>query len=77
MEMPTPCQKCGDIFDLNDGCGSDKWYPNTVICETCSIKEQKEVEIDEEIEELKLDITNTEWDLERWKKRLKELQSYD
>jgi len=28
MEMPTPCQKCGNLFDLNDGTGSTKWFPN-------------------------------------------------
>ena len=33
MDMPTPCQKCGNLFDLNDGVGSEKWFPNTVICE--------------------------------------------
>ena len=32
MEMPTPCQKCGGWFDLLDGGGSEKWFPNTVIC---------------------------------------------
>lgn len=32
FEMPTPCQKCGKIFELNDGIGSEKWYPLTIIC---------------------------------------------
>ena len=53
MEMPTPCQKCGNWFDLHDGYGSDKWYPNTVICSDCHNDEQLEIERDEEIEELR------------------------
>jgi len=49
--MPVPCSKCGSWFDLNDGVGSDKWFPNEVICEDCSVEERKEIERDEEIEE--------------------------
>lgn len=41
FEMPTPCQKCGEIFDLNDGVGSELWFPNTVICENCGINEKQ------------------------------------
>ena len=58
FEMPTPCQHCGEIFDLNDGFGSEKWYPNTVICEECYRKE--EAEIEEYLEEQKKVWTNTE-----------------
>lgn len=47
MEMPTPCQKCGDMFDLNDGYASNKWYSNTTICSECHAKEQDEIEQDE------------------------------
>lgn len=53
MEMPTPCQQCGKWFDLNDGNTSQKWFPNTVICESCADEEEKEIERDEEIEDLK------------------------
>ncbi len=56
MEMPTPCVKCGNWFDLHDGYGSEKWYPNTVICSNCHDEEEKEIECDEEIEELKSQI---------------------
>ena len=56
MEMPTPCQKCGSWFDLHDGYGSEKWYPNTVICSNCHEDEEKEIECDDEIEELKSQI---------------------
>lgn len=58
MEMPTPCVVCGKIFDLNDGYGSEKWHPNTIICEECFRKEEKEIEEDERWEEINLDIIN-------------------
>lgn len=73
MEMPCPCQKCGEWFDLNDGCRSDKWYPNTVICETCGREEEKEIERDEEIQELKEAINDAEYTIKDSKERLKEL----
>lgn len=58
FEMPTPCQHCGEIFDLNDGRASDKWYKNTVICETCWDKEQEEIEEDDRIYEVNLEVSN-------------------
>jgi hypothetical protein len=51
-EMPTPCEHCGKIFDLNDGYGSEKWHPDIVICEKCHNEEKKEIERDEEIENI-------------------------
>ena len=74
MEMPTPCQKCGGWFDLLDGCGSEKWFPNTVICEDCYNEEQQEIEHDERITELQDQITNLEWDIEDSKKELELLK---
>lgn len=74
MEMPTRCQKCGGWFDLNDGVGSTKWYPNTVICEECGEEEDKEIEQDERVEELKSEITDLEWNIDDDKKRLEELK---
>lgn len=56
FEMPTPCQKCGSIFELNEGTGSVKWFPNTVICDNCGTEENAEVERDEQIEDLKIRI---------------------
>ncbi|WP_336689397.1 MULTISPECIES: zinc ribbon domain-containing protein [unclassified Chryseobacterium] len=53
MEMPTPCQHCGELFDLNDGYGSEKWYPNTTICENCYELEKGEIAMDEDIQEMK------------------------
>ena len=47
MDIPTPCQHCGELFDLNDGGASSKWYPNTIICPQCSDEEDKEIEEDD------------------------------
>jgi len=38
MEMPTPCDRCGDWFDLNDG-GSSK-DGKIQICRSCSDNER-------------------------------------
>lgn len=58
MEMPCPCQKCGEWFDLNDGFGSRKWYRGTVICKSCHNDEVDEIEADEEEEDLIDNIEN-------------------
>ena len=70
MDMPTPCSKCGEWFDLNDGYGSKKWFPNTVICNSCHEEEEEEIERDEEIEELKNDLSDAEWTVKNCKERL-------
>ncbi len=76
MEMPTPCQKCGNIFDLNDGTASEKWFPNTVICNGCGANEYSEIEKDEEISDLKISIEDAEITIRDSHKRLKELQEF-
>lgn len=58
MEMPTPCQHCGEIFDLNDGYGSEKWHKNVVICEKCYREEEAEIEEDERWEGINIEISN-------------------
>jgi len=73
MEMPTPCINCGKIFDLNDGVGSKKWFPNTVICEKCFDKEEEEIERDEEIYDMKLSLANAKWDVNYYTEELKKL----
>ncbi len=73
MDMPCPCQKCGEWFDLNDGRGSQKWYPNTVICEKCAEEEEKEIERDEEITDLRNAISDAEITIRDSVSRLKEL----
>lgn len=73
MDMPCPCQKCGEWFDLNDGTPSGKWYPKTVICEKCGVEEEKEMDIDNEIEELKEQISNAEFTKKEAEERLIEI----
>ena len=51
MEMPTPCEHCGQIFDLNDGYASNKWHEGITICSECHEKEEEEMERDGEIED--------------------------
>lgn len=67
MEMPTPCTHCGEIFDLNDGCASDKWYRDTIICEKCSDEEQKEIEEDERWEDINIEVSNALYSLDQEK----------
>jgi hypothetical protein len=64
-EMPTPCQHCGEIFELNDGFGSEKWYPNTVICEECYRKEEAEIEEDNRWEDINNEISNALYGLDK------------
>lgn len=56
MEIPTPCQKCGEWFDLNDGSASEKWFPKTIICPECGEKEQNIIELEQDIEDLQDEI---------------------
>lgn len=77
MEMPTPCQKCGEIFDLLDGMGSLKWFPNTTICESCGDEESKEIERDEEITEHKERIESAVWDINDAIKQLAALDYHE
>lgn len=80
MEMPTLCQRCGEWFDLNDGYGSKKWYPGIIICESCHHIEEKEIELEEDIEETEELIEDAKHTiryytpaLEKMKQKLKEL----
>ena len=51
MEMPTPCNECGEIFDLNDGMRHPRGT-GIVICAECGRKIESEVEREEEIDTL-------------------------
>lgn len=73
MEMPTRCQKCGGWFDLNDGVGSEKWFPNTIICDECGREEEKEIERDEQIEDLKNSLSDAEFTVKECKEQLAKL----
>jgi len=69
MEEPTPCQKCNEIFDLTGGYESVKWFPKTVICNECHTVESAEIEKDEEIQELRELIEDTEATIKDVRKR--------
>ena len=73
MDMPCPCQRCGKWFDLNDGVGSEKWYPNTVICEDCGREEEKEIERDEQIEDLKSSLEDAVYTVNECRRELNKL----
>jgi hypothetical protein len=73
MEMPTPCEKCGGIFELLDGLTSEKWFPSIIICEPCGQEEEAEVERDEEISALKEQVGDALYTLNSANKRLAEL----
>ncbi len=81
MEMPTPCSNCGGIFDLNDGGTSEKWYPNTIICASCSDKESQIIEREEEIEGLEAEnedyFSNLKWNRNRLKELREQLSQID
>jgi hypothetical protein len=65
MEMPTPCEHCGTIFDLNDGYRSDKWHDGIVICAKCHEEEEREIEEDERWETINLEISNALYGLDK------------
>lgn len=73
LDMPVSCVHCKEIFDLNDGYGSEKWYSDQqiVICPNCYEEERKEIERDEEIEDCLEIISNAEYDIKDAKERLK------
>ena len=73
MDMPCPCQRCGKWFDLNDGVGSEKWYPNTVICEDCGREEEKEIERDEQVEDLKSSLEDAVYTVNECRRELNKL----
>ena len=65
MEMPTPCEHCGDVFDLNDGYASEKWHEDIIICKSCSEKESEEIEDDDRWETINIDLTNALYGLNK------------
>ena len=79
LEMPTPCEHCNTIFDLNDGYGSEKWHPNITICANCHQEEEKEIEEDEYWETVNVELSNALYGIDKkeevWKKLNKENQA--
>lgn len=72
MEAPTLCEQCGEWFDLFDGKSSPR-KPRTIICEGCADREEKQIEEEEEIQELKDEIADAEDTIKRNTLRLQEL----
>lgn len=70
IEMPTPCQHCGVIFDLHDGTASELWYPNTIICESCGNIEEDEIEMLDEISDHNSNIEDAEWTIQNAHKEI-------
>lgn len=60
-------------FDQPDGYGSEKWFPNTIICPECHSDEEKEIELDDEIDELKMAIDDARYTLKHSQERLDEI----
>lgn len=53
--MPCVCSVCNGTFDLNDGSNHPR-RENEIICEGCADDIEKEIEKEEEIEDLKSQI---------------------
>jgi hypothetical protein len=71
MEMPTPCNECGEWFDLNDGGPSADG--KTQICSDCSEKEGLYKEISDGVDELYALISDSEREQQDWRDELESL----
>ena len=71
-DMPCPCEECGEWFDLNDGVTHPR-KGRLVICESCANRIEKDIEREEEIEELLSSISDAEYTIKDARKRLQEL----
>lgn len=72
--MPTSCEDCGLIFDLNDGATSPR-KDTIIICKACAYSQQAEIDNEDEIEELNNQISDAEYTLKEARKRLAELEN--
>ena len=76
MEMPVPCNKCGEWVELNDTRQSP--YSEELICPECYNAEEARKEIENEIRDLEEDLENeaeyTVGHRREHKKQLKELR---
>lgn len=73
MEMPTPCENCDELFDLNDGKASPRRNRRIVICAKCANEEEEEIEREEEIRSLHEEIGDAEHSIKSANERLREL----
>lgn len=74
FEMPTPCIKCNEIFELEDGIVSPRKYPNTIICFTCAEKEQKIMELEIEIQDAETTISDAKITIQDYTEQLIDLK---
>jgi hypothetical protein len=70
--MPCLCEVCNGWFDLEDGAEHPR-KPNITICEGCADDIQKEVDKEEEIEELQNQISDAEYTIKDCKEQLTRL----
>jgi len=70
MEMPCKCD-CGNWFDLDEGNTSHN--SNKIICDDCFEKEEKEIEVQQEVEDLNSTIEDAIITIQDSKARLNEL----
>lgn len=70
--MPCLCTVCNGWFDLTDGAPNPR-KDNEIICEGCADDIQKEVDKEEEIDDLLTTISDAEDTISEAKKRLDEL----
>ena len=73
MKMPTPCENCGEVFDLHDGKGSPRRNRRIIICAECADEEEAEIEREEEIASLREQISEAEYTIKAARERLREL----
>ncbi len=73
--MPCPCEVCGGWFDLEDGSEHPR-KRNVTICDGCASDIEKEIEKEEEIDELLISISDAEITIKYAKEELQKL-GYD
>lgn len=78
FEMPCPCEKCGVIFELDEGTS----HAGTIYCNECGNKlnaiEEKETEITDAkdaLENAKTDVIFWQTEVEKLEKELEELSN--
>lgn len=74
-DCPIVCEECGGMLDLYDAVKHPRSDKSIVICEGCADEIEKQIEREEEIEELKTQISDAEDTIRECKKRLSELSS--
>lgn len=71
-EMEAPCQcDCGEWFDLDNGCASER--SDKIICHDCKKAEEKEIQREEDIEDLTSSLRDARWTVKDCETKLMEL----